>query len=86
MSPHFVTVAPFFTDQSIHLRFQISVLRQEMEKDHQIRVIIVGGGVVGLVLANALEVENIDSLRHTLSEANRLPASRHRFSTFGATR
>lgn len=27
-----------------------------MEKDHQMRVIIAGGGVVGLVLANALEV------------------------------
>lgn len=26
------------------------------EKDHQIRVIIAGGGVVGLVLANTLEV------------------------------
>jgi 2-polyprenyl-6-methoxyphenol hydroxylase-like FAD-dependent oxidoreductase len=48
-----------------------------MEKDYQIRVIIVGGGVVGLVLANALEVENTDSLRHALSKANRLPASRH---------
>jgi 2-polyprenyl-6-methoxyphenol hydroxylase-like FAD-dependent oxidoreductase len=29
-----------------------------MEKDYQIRVIIAGGGVVGLVLANALEVRD----------------------------
>jgi hypothetical protein len=32
------------------------ILHRNMEKGYQIRVIIAGGGVVGLVLANALEV------------------------------
>ncbi|RDI87660.1 hypothetical protein Vi05172_g2254 [Venturia inaequalis] len=33
-----------------------------MEKEHQIRVIIAGGGITGLVLANALEQAGIDFL------------------------